>query len=72
MLSEIRSVPSVSHVSLSCPKLLAGVSNYAVIQEAQTQNLAFYLTQDQASAVNNGRRVETNGMVVYKNHILLR
>ena len=42
------------------------------VQEAQTQNLAFYLTQEQANTVNNGRRVEANGMVVYKMHILLR
>merc|ERR1719309_1782350 len=41
-------------------------------QETQSQNLAFYLTQDQAETVNKGRRVETNGMVVYKMHILLR
>jgi hypothetical protein len=41
-------------------------------QDAQTQNLAFYLTQEQANTVNNGRRVEANGMVVYKMHILLR
>jgi len=41
-------------------------------QEAQQQNLAFYLTQEQANCVNNGRKVETNGMVVYKMHILLR
>jgi len=40
--------------------------------EAQQQNLAFYLTQEQANTVNNGRKVETNGMVVYKMHILLR
>ena len=41
-------------------------------QDTQQQNLAFYLTQDQANTVNNGRKVETNGMVVYKMHILLR
>jgi len=41
-------------------------------QEAQQQNLAFYLTQEQANTVNNGRKVEANGMVVYKMHILLR
>jgi len=41
-------------------------------QETQSQNLAFYLTQEQAETVNKGRRVENNGMVVYKMHILLR
>ena len=41
-------------------------------QDSQNQNLAFYLTQEQANIVNNGRKVETNGMVVYKMHILLR
>ena len=45
---------------------------YHHYQETQQQNLAFYLTQDQANTVNNGRKVETNGMVVYKMHILLR
>ena len=41
-------------------------------QDSQNQNLAFYLTQEQANIVNNGRKVESNGMVVYKMHILLR
>jgi len=40
--------------------------------DTQNQNLAFYLTQEQANIVNNGRKVESNGMVVYKMHILLR
>jgi len=41
-------------------------------QELQTQNLAFYLSPEQANMVNKGRKVETNGMVVYKMHVLLR
>ena len=41
-------------------------------QDMQNQNLAFYLTHEQANIVNNGRKVESNGMVVYKMHILLR
>jgi len=41
-------------------------------QELQQQNLAFYLSPDQANVVNSGRKVESNGMVVYKMHILLR
>ena len=41
-------------------------------QDTQQQNLAFYLTQEQANMVNMGRKVESNGMVVYKIHILLR
>ena len=40
--------------------------------EQQQQSLAFYLSPEQAITVNNGRKVETNGMVVYKMHILLR
>ena len=36
------------------------------------QSLAFYLTPEQANIVQNGRKVETNGMVVYKMHVLLR
>lgn len=40
--------------------------------EQQQQAAAFYLSAEQATAVNNGRRVEANGMVVYKIHILLR
>eukprot|EP00088_Acartia_fossae_P029689 TRINITY_DN3056_c0_g1_i1.p1 TRINITY_DN3056_c0_g1~~TRINITY_DN3056_c0_g1_i1.p1 ORF type:complete len:467 (-),score=151.82 TRINITY_DN3056_c0_g1_i1:1315-2715(-) len=43
-----------------------------VSQELQQQNLAFYLSPDQANIVNSGRKVEANGMVVYKMHILLR
>ena len=46
--------------------------NTFYFQDSQNQNLAFYLTQEQANIVNNGRKVETNGMVVYKMHILLR
>jgi len=41
-------------------------------EEIQQQNLAFYLSPDQANIVNSGRKVEANGMVVYKMHILLR
>ena len=40
--------------------------------EQQQQTLAFYLSPEQAVTVNNGRKVESNGMVVYKMHILLR
>ena len=40
--------------------------------EQQTQSLSFYLSPEQAITVNNGRKVEANGMVVYKMHILLR
>ena len=46
--------------------------DWLILKEIQQQNLAFYLTQEQANMVNNGRKVETNGMVVYKMHILLR
>ena len=48
------------------------VIDWLILKEIQQQNLAFYLTQEQANMVNNGRKVETNGMVVYKMHILLR
>ena len=41
-------------------------------QEQQNQSLAFYLTPEQANIVSNGRVVQSNGMVVYKMHILLR
>ena len=34
--------------------------------------MAFYLTPEQANIVSNGRVVQSNGMVVYKMHILLR
>ena len=40
--------------------------------EQQQQSLSFYLSPEQAITVNNGRKVEANGMVVYKMHILLR
>ena len=40
--------------------------------EQQQQSLSFYLSPEQAITVNNGRKVESNGMVVYKMHILLR
>jgi len=40
--------------------------------EQQQQSLAFYLSPEQAITVNNGRKVEANGMVVYTMHILLR